>query len=303
MTKRMAITLISVFVLIGLSAWIFIGKPFTQEPELKANDNPAISQSKQSGPDKNDEVKENIVVDDGKVASVEEVVKELKESGPDGEETTPQVKEESVVELEGFTKEEVTQAIQFGSDYARMALTNKYFIGGQFGDDGYKTESVQAFASMYYAKDLVDELENAEDKKGEEYINTIMPYVFYFNDNGIMSPHESCSLDSGPIDETTGLEELGERDQCFIKPVELSEITYSPIKDDKGDNAIRLDFDAEQTMRLTENETGKDASVDVKYKYKLVLSQTMDDDSNTSFEIITYDTSYTLDNVQYAEEK
>lgn len=298
MTKRMAISLISVFVLIGLSVWVFIGKPFTQETELKANEGPAVSNSQESKA----APKEEVVIDEDQITSVEEVVKDINEEKPEDKEVTPQLKEGSVKALDGFTEEEVEQAVQFGADYGRAALTNKYFVSGQFGDDGYQLEAVKAFAAQYYAKELVDEIDKAEGKTGSDYIDSIMPYVFYFNDNGIMSPHESCSITEGPTDETTGLEEFGERDDCFVKPVELSEMDYYATEID-GEPAIRLDFEAEQTLRLTENETGKDTSVDVTYDYIIVLTKTMDEDMNSNFVISSFDINYVLDNVQYAEAK
>lgn len=283
MSKKLIITICTLVVLciVGVMAFVFT-------PKDAPIDNSSTPKSS------NGQTTDSHIADPKKA-----VVEKEPTENPDDTAVTPIIDGKNVESLEGFTDDEIKESAQFVTDFAYASLTNRYFIGGHFSEDGWPTEKVKDFSTQFFSKKMTDELDVIEtlknENKGDEYRNNVFPHVFFLGDNGSNRPADECRIDvadQNAINDGKSIATSG--DGCIISPLKFSDIDYYVVEIDGKDRMV-YDFDVTFDVRVTDNETGKDLATTVEYEYRLTLADTVDPVTDEfTYEIDGSDTKFSI---------
>lgn len=176
--------------------------------------------------------------------------------------------------VEFFTEEDTKAALQVSYDYAETALTNRYFLSGQWSKDGFNLSHLDATYGQYFNKELRakinawDDSNNGANLKSED----LLPLVFYVADNGEVAPSKYCAFGNPGTDEKVTTTAPEGAISCPITGLTVSDMKYEEAKSGETP-AIKVAFTASTEIPVTITAGNKDAKTVITYEYILVLVQ------------------------------
>lgn len=162
--------------------------------------------------------------------------------------------------VSSFSKEDVQYALKASYQYASNALSNKYFLGGQWAKDGYPVETMVGTNESLMSTSLRDKLLKIETDptKNPNALKDVLPIVLYMNEGDGQSPAKSC-MDENAV-------------ACPLDGLDFSEMKYSVDSISEGE-ALDVDFTVKTRIPVLKN--GKDSYIDADYHY--ILRFTLND--------------------------
>lgn len=159
-----------------------------------------------------------------------------------------------------FSKEDVQYALKASYQYASNALSNKYFLGGQWAEDGYPVETMVGTNESLMSTSLRDKLLKIETDpaKNPNALKDVLPVVLYMNKGDGQSPAKSC-MDENAV-------------ACPLDGLNFSEMKYSVDSIEEGE-ALDVDFTVKTRIPVLKND--KDSYIDADYHY--ILRFTLND--------------------------
>lgn len=294
MNKKVILTIVAVVVLFAIATTVYIFNGKTSDVNSpESNKGTQISQTPSSEePNKDNSSNPADDVDEANKVTLEEY-----EKNNSNEKEEPRIKDDnSIVSIEGYTKEELLSAGEFVSDYIYETHANSYFLGGEWYNNGSDMKILKGVLGKYYSNEVLADLDKYEGKsETQEFAEKVSGMIPYFAENKAYSPSPFCSVDNKKTKTSPNEQSISETMQECPLNLDISEIIYESTKNDKGDYVLDMYFTTNATYPLFSKELNKDASTDAEYKYRLSLTKLSDEESDDSkWEISSYavDVSY-----------
>lgn len=267
-----AITGIVVLIIIGIASYFMIdnnGSTGSSNQENHQNDKKSDKKSDNPKIDNNE---------NSKVVTLEEAQQEDKKE-------TKIKSSDSVVSIEGYTREEIEGAGEFVLDYIHETHANTYFLGGEWDKSGNDIKILKDVLGRYYSNEVLSELDKYEgDNQNQDFTEKVSGMIPYFGENKNYSPSIACAVTNNKSESIKKLKETGGEivDSIINCPIDMdiSEITYESVKNDNGDYELNMFFTSKTTYPLFSKELQSDAKVKATYQYMLSLTKLSDDESD-----------------------
>ncbi len=291
MSKQIKILAISIASIIALSIIAIFGFNIMKPNDSKLDD--AIAAQKHSTQDRGDK---SVIVDEkDMVMSTEKPVDPESTEMPEAVEKDI-TKEgfyasaENYESVDGFTEKEAKEAVSFVTNYATMAMTDYYFLGGEWAKNGFKTEELVDKSIPWYSNEIIKDLEKIDKYKGQEYRDWVLPVVTYFTgiDNQSIDVSPKCSTEAYTKKIDSG---------CVVEPITFSDVEYYSEKQEDGTYSLKIRFSAKFDLAVVIRDGNKDAKTTVENDYILTVDKANKGDGTEGYMISGYDTKYNFSKV------
>lgn len=184
-----------------------------------------------------------------------------------------EVQIDPALSTDSFTNADLKTAIEFVSDYASASQKNIYFVSGQWSDGDKQPDLnlLKGVMAPYYDGSILNKIDSFKKSKPDTFAKDVLPYMFFFGDNGIVKPNkEICKDDSNTLCPTY---------------FNVSNIDYKEKKGKGGNPILGVTFSTKSVIPLVMNEGNKEAFSIVKYNYNLNLTSSLDEKGKMTFKI------------------
>ena len=195
----------------------------------------------------------------------------VKEAVPDQDkinaETEKMTSFEDAKAVDNFTKEDVQETLRLSAEYANNSLTNVYFLGGHWVDDGMPN-ILDDVAGRFFTPEIRENIKSwdTNSETGENIGTNVMPLVFYVYPNGNITANDACDYsDEAKPDGDTPVAEAGI--SCPLEGLKISDMKYEPTMTE-GTPGIKVIFSATGKVPVSIDGT-KDGYSEVRYDYTL----------------------------------
>lgn len=174
---------------------------------------------------------------------------------------------------DSFTNDDLRSAIEFVSDYASASQKNVYFVSGQWSDGGKQPDLnlLKDAMSPYYDRTILNKIDSFKKSKPDTFAKDVLPYMFFFGDNGIVKPNRAICKD-------------GSKTPCPTY-FNVDNIDYKEKKSKGGNPVLGVTFSTKSVIPLLTNEGNKEAFTIVTYDYNLDLTSAQNNKGSMNFKI------------------
>lgn len=291
MSKQIKILAVSIASIIVLSIIGIFGFNMMKPTDNKLED--AIATQKHNTPKEVD--KSVVTEDEDVVVSTEKPVdpESIKMPDPAEKDITKEAFYESAKNYEsvdGFSAEEAKEAVSFATNYATTAMTDYYFLGGEWSKNGFKNDELIGKVSPWYSPEIIKDLEKIDKYEGQEYRDWVLPVVTYFTGmgNDVIDASPKCSSEAYDQKMDSG---------CVIEPLSFSDVEYYAEKQEDGSYSLKMKFSAQFDLAVVIREGNKDAKTTIKNTYIFNIDKANKSDGTEGYMISGYDTKYDFSKV------
>lgn len=195
----------------------------------------------------------------------------VKEAVPDQDkikaETENMTSFEDAKAVDNFTKEDVQETLRLSAEYANNSLTNVYFLGGHWVDDGMPN-IFDDVAGRFFTSEIRENIKawDTNPDTGKNIGTNVMPLVFYVYPNGNITANDACDYsDEAKPESDTPVAQAGI--SCPLEGLTLSDMKYEPTMTE-GVPGIKVIFSGTSRVPVT-IDGSKDGYSEVRYDYTL----------------------------------
>jgi hypothetical protein len=164
---------------------------------------------------------------------------------------------EKATEIEGFSKEEVQEALKTATEYSYNTLTNRYYLSGEW-DEAKMPNNLEPAVGRFFTNNLRKSISEIDTnpETGKDIGTKVFPLMFFVRPNGNIAPNEVCRTDfKGETAIACPMDGLTFTDMKYVPTMEddtpgirvtFSTTTKVPVKIDgtkDGFTTVRYDYD------------------------------------------------------------
>lgn len=204
-------------------------------------------------------------------AQENEVLEKSRESLPNKEKAIADLEKMTAFEdaeaVANFTKEDVQETLRLSADYANNSLTNVYFLGGHWVNDGMPN-IIDDVSGRFFTADIREKIKawDTNPETGENIGTNVMPLVFYVYPNGNITANDACNY-SDEVKPEGESSEMTTSISCPVDGIKFSEMKYEPTMTDNVPG-VKVIFSATAKVPVT-IDGSKDGYSEVRYDYEL----------------------------------
>lgn len=173
---------------------------------------------------------------------------------------------EANVAIDGFTKEEVTEAFNVVDEFVNTKMFDPYMVSGQWAKDGYDNKSPYLLVGRYTSDEIVDTINQLDTRKAN-LSDEIGRYIFFLDPTGEFKGSKAC------LSELTDSEIKYTGENSCTQNIKIENIEYKGNKaDNLNQSLVEFKFDVSADI-LVENDKGEEYYTTVKYDHQMFLAK------------------------------